>query len=273
MPETIPLGGSDASPLFGDLYRPDGKGPHPILVGVPGGGWLRGARSGLHHWGVHFATAGIAFLSIDYRRSVHGAVYPGNAEDVAAALRLVAATANETNLDPSRLGLLGASAGAHLAALVALSDRFATPPLKALIGVYGVYDLVSHWHESKDPGAADENLAERMMGCTPEDNQERYLDASPVRHVTQARNRLPTLLVWGDADQVVLPAQSESFAVALRQAQFPLRTQVVPGAGHFWFSEQPLTEPNGHTARVAPLLTRFAHQHLRAKPRSSRARP
>ena len=261
--ETIRVGGSDSRPLLADLYCPEGNGPHPVLVGVPGGAWFRGDRKGLRHWGAYFAAAGIAFLSIEYRRSTDGPVFPGNVEDVAEALRYVANRGADHGLDTARNGLLGASAGAHLASLAVLSDAFETPPIRLLVGVYGVYDLVDQWQADRAGNAKPgEDFIERMIGCTPYDDPRRYFDASPIRHVTYAKNTLPTLLVWGAADRDVLPRQSEAFATALRQARFLVMTRIVGDAGHIWFSEDPLDDPHGHSIKVAGPITRFVRQFI-----------
>lgn len=80
--------------------------------------------------------------------------------DVRAAIQFVKYKANELNIDPDRVGLIGNSAGAHLAALVALAAneapfvrQYETDPyanlstkVKAVVGVYGVYELVEHWN-------------------------------------------------------------------------------------------------------------------------------
>lgn len=260
---TIPFAIIDGVELRGDLYLPAGEGPHPVIVAAPGGAWLRGDRSGLRHWGRHLAEQGMAVFAIDYRRSTNGRIFPENAEDVAAAMRFVQDEAGRLGLDSGRIAVLGASAGAHLASLVALSDAFETPKLAALVAVYGVYDLVDHWQadlvSNAAPGA---DLTERMMGCAPYEDQRRFFDGSPIRHVSYARNTLATLVIWGKEDRDVLPRQSERFAEALRQARFPVRTLPVPGAGHHWFSEQPIDEPGSHSGAVAPAIVRFLRQHL-----------
>ena len=128
----------DGTKLIGDLYRPDGGGKAPVLVAVHGGGWQVGARAFYQHWGAYLARHGYALFSIDYRLGKSG-VYPAAVYDVKAAVQFVRAKAGELGLDPDRIGVIGDSAGAHLAAMVALAgDQFtasyrddahaATPP-------------------------------------------------------------------------------------------------------------------------------------------------
>jgi acetyl esterase/lipase len=248
--------------LSGDLYRPAGPGPHPVLVASPGGGWLRNQRQQFAAWGGYLASQGFAVFAIDYSRSDKGPSFPANLEDVWAAIDFVRSRGGEFGLDASRLGLLGASAGAHLSALAALTGE--ARGVEVLVLAYGVYDLFDHWDADRwrysGPGS---DLTERMLGATPHEDPERYFAASPRLQATSARaSRLKAMLLWGDADDVVLPRQSEGFARTLEQAGAVVRTEAVAGAGHFWFSSEPPTEPGGRTAAVAPRIVRFLKQHL-----------
>ncbi|MFV3126962.1 alpha/beta hydrolase fold domain-containing protein [Niveispirillum sp. KHB5.9] len=271
-PESLVFGAHPGGDLVGDLWCPDGLGPHPVLVAVPGGAWLRGDKAALGSWGRYLATRGIALFAIDYRRAVAGPVFPGNAQDVRAALCFIAGKAEELRLDGDRIALLGASAGAHLAALVALAgDRApvkadgdaSLPSLRALVGIYGVYDLFSHWQADLAGNAGPgKDAAARMLGADPYDDPGLYADASPLRQVRRVGNGLPVLLAWGTHDSDVLPGQSEGMLTALRQAGFPVRGRPVLGATHFWFSEQDPAEEGGFSAQLAPDLLRFLRLHL-----------
>jgi len=249
-----------ATPLVGDLYRPEGTDACPVLLGVPGGGWRRGHREQLASWGAFLADQGFAVFSIDYRRSETGTAYPENIEDVHAALDFLNRSAESLGVDAARLGVLGASAGAHLAALVAL--RYERPLVRAAVLAYGVYDLTTHWrYEAADPRA--EGLTQRMMGCSPLDDPQLYAEASPRHHVAGASaRRLKALIVWGTADEVVQPEQSTTFAEALSRAGTYVETEPVAGAGHFWFSNDSIANADGLTAALAPKVARFLRRHL-----------
>lgn len=266
--ETLTFATVEGVALQGHLYRPDGPGPHPVLVAAPGGAWLRGDKAQLGHWGRHLAAHGFAVFAIDYRRATAGKVFPHNVQDVMAAARFVQDQAATLSLDPARIGLLGASAGAHLTALAALAQGASwlpgeTVPFKTLVVVYGVYDLVTHWQADldKNPEPGEDHTV-RMLGATPYDDPQLYFDASPIRHVRYAGAALKTLVIWGADDSDVLPAQSQALVRALRQARFFVRALPVPGAGHFWFSEEPIDAPGSATGKVAPTLVTFLKQHL-----------
>ncbi len=116
--------------LQGDLWIPRWpRSVRPgILVGVHGGGWkeCNRRRDAVQDVVRRVAReAGTAFFNIEYRLSQEGGQYPHNLRDVKCALQFVTAKARKYALpvDPDRVGLLGESAGAHLAALVALTQH------------------------------------------------------------------------------------------------------------------------------------------------------
>ena len=248
--------------LQADLYSPIGDDVAPLIIAASGGGWRRGHRSQLGHWGQLFAQNGIGFASVDYRRCTEGPCFPDNLLDVIACVQHLHQNAENYGFAPSRIALLGASAGAHLMALALMSPKLETIPLKAFSGVYGVYDLHRHWRcdlaKSQD---RQTNLTENMIGAGPFDDPEIYHDASPLRHIVSTK-ALPTFLTWGAKDDAIDPSQSEDFALALKQAGFNVRTRVFADAGHFWFSDNDLNVPSSFAAQLAPDLLQFFQRHL-----------
>ena len=112
----------DGVALLGDLYIPDGSGPFPALVAVHGGGWQQGTRVAYRHWGPHLAKAGYVVFAVDYRLcKPQQKSYPQAVHDIRAAVQFVRFSATDLKVDGKRIGLTGNSAGAHLAALVALA--------------------------------------------------------------------------------------------------------------------------------------------------------
>src|SRR5256714_1545975 len=110
--------------LQGDLYLPAGPGPFPVIINVHGGYWRRGSRDTFQHWGPYLAERGYAGFTISYRLTKPGKkTYPEVVYDVRAAVQFMRGRASEFRLDPERIALWGNSAGAQLAALVALAGR------------------------------------------------------------------------------------------------------------------------------------------------------
>ena len=108
----------DGVKLTGNLYAPKGRDKAPVIVAVHGGGWQVGRPPTYQHWGPLLAKNGYAVFAIRYRLMKPGVkTYPGAVYDVKAAIQYVRANAAELGVDPARIGLMGDSAGAHLAAL------------------------------------------------------------------------------------------------------------------------------------------------------------
>jgi acetyl esterase/lipase len=184
----------DGVSLLGDLYLPAGVGPFPALVAVHGGGWQAGARNAFQFWGPYLAERGYALFGISYRLARKGQkMFPQAVTDVLAAVQFVRGSAGKIKVDPERIGLFGASAGAHLASLAALAggaapfkDAYprdehagASAKVKALVGVYGVYDLVDMWQRYQLQSPRENNI-ENFMGAAPMDDPRLYFEASSI---------------------------------------------------------------------------------------------
>jgi acetyl esterase/lipase len=129
-----------------DIYAPTAAGSYPVLVFFYGGGWDSGSRD-LYGWAAQaLAAKGFVVALPDYR-IVPQVVFPAFIEDAAAATVRTAEVAARYGGDPDRLGVLGHSAGAHLAMMIALDRRYMAaveqPDLiKAAAGLAGPYDFL-----------------------------------------------------------------------------------------------------------------------------------
>jgi acetyl esterase/lipase len=263
----------DGAKLVGDLYLPKGKAKAPVLVAIHGGAWQGGSKQFYRYWGLFLARAGYAVFAIDYRLGKPG-MYPAAVYDAKAAVQFIRAKAAEYNLDPDRIGVVGDSAGAQLAALTALAaDQFsaayrddanaAIPAnVKCMIGFYGAYDLLGQWTHDLVARPRD-NAVEKFLGASPMQNRRIYFEASPMSYATDDHNKVRFLLIHGTNDDVADPeAQSGAFLTALTQAGFFARRIIIPGAGHFWASEPFESEPHSYAAQTIPRLMRFLENSL-----------
>jgi acetyl esterase/lipase len=255
--------------LTGDLYVPAGAAKSPVVVSVHGGGWQLGVSAMHAHWGKYLAERGIALFSINYRLSAQGRkAYPEAVQDVRAAVQFVRSRASELKLDPERIALFGDSAGAHLAALVALAgdkppfrDDKGPTRVKAVVGVYGVYDLAAQWEHGLLDRPYD-NICTQFLGVPLIDDRRLYFEASPMSWVTRDVNQTAFLLAWGTEDDVVdRRTQSDAFLRALKQAGFFARPVIVQGAPHYWNAE-PIEEPGSRSGFLAPRMLRFLQEKL-----------
>jgi acetyl esterase/lipase len=263
----------DGIKLVGDLYLPKGKSKAPVLVAIHGGGWENGNKQYYRYWGLFLSRAGYAVFAIDYRLGSAGR-YPAAVYDAKAAVQFIRAKAADFNLDPDRIGVVGDSAGAHLAALIALAaDQFnaayrddanANVPanVKCVIGFYGIYDLPEQWtHELV--ARPHNNAVEKFLGAAPTQNRRVYFEASPLSYTTEDHNKVRVLLIHGTNDDIVdSEAQSGAFRTALVQAGFFAQRIILPGAGHSWARDPFESEPHSYSALAIPRLIRFLESSL-----------
>jgi acetyl esterase/lipase len=266
----------DGVSLQGDLYLPAGAGPFPALIAVHGGGWQAGARNAFQFWGPYLAERGYALFAISYRLAKKGQkMFPQAVTDVLAAVQFVRGSASEIKVDPERIALFGASAGAHLASLAALGggsavfrDAYpndahaaASTRVKALVGVYGVYDLVEMWQRYQLQSPRENNI-ENFMGMAPMEDPQRYFEASSINYTTFANNQIGVFLAVGTEDDLVdRRTQTDAFLMRLKQANFFVRTCIVQGAPHYWVGD-PIEEPGSYSGFMAPRLIRFLKERL-----------
>ena len=266
----------DGVALLGDLYLPRGAGPFPTLVALHGGGWVQGVRGVFQYWGPYLAAHGYALFAISYRLAKTGQkTFPHAVQDALAAVQFVRGSAGEFKLDADRVGLLGASAGANIAALAALgreaavfkngypqdAHAAASTKVKALVGIYGVYDALEMWQHYNCSSPRENNI-EKFLGVSPMEDRRPYFDASPINYATMSNNQLAVYLACGTHDDVVNRApQTDTFLLALKQAGFFARPLTLAGAGHYWMND-PIDEPASYTAFLAPRLLRFLAEKL-----------
>ena len=131
------------SPLTLRIYQPDAKGPLPLLLYVHGGGFVIGdleTHDKVCRTLCHDMDAVVA--AVDYRLAPEHP-FPAAVDDVACALRWVAAHAHVIGADPSRIALAGDSAGAQLAAAAALRSAGTIAP--RALGL--IYPVAQHYSE------------------------------------------------------------------------------------------------------------------------------
>ena len=205
----VPYGGGPEGELCNDLYLPTGAGPYPALLCLHGGAWARGAPRQYQEWGPWLAARGYAVAAVDYRLSTEvSPSWPGVHEDVQRALRWLVEEAPALRVDPARLGLVGDSAGGHMATLLSLDD-WVRPHVRAVVGVYGIYDLIDWWEVTQ---ARMDDPVGKLMGKTPAQAPEDYRRFSPLQGV-EAQGvppGVPYLIIHGEQDPIVHHTTSPS---------------------------------------------------------------
>ncbi len=254
------LPGADPRRLSLDLATPDGAAGAPLVVFVHGGGWRLGdKRTGAAGKAEAFVARGIAFASVNYR--LHPNADPGEmAEDVAAAVAFLRANAARYGLDPDRIALMGHSAGAHLAALVACDQgalaAAGAPPasIRAVILLDGAgYDVARQAAEGRNA-----RLYREVFGDDPDD----LARWSPVVRARAATGLSAFLIAHtARADATV---QARLLAAAVADGGGSAETLLAAGESHRSINRG-FGEPDDATTQAAFALLERAFRHPLAR--------
>ncbi|MGH7133049.1 MAG: alpha/beta hydrolase fold domain-containing protein [Phycisphaerales bacterium] len=257
-----------------DLFLPggeDGKtaSPRPVVLWIHGGGWEGGSKDRAP--GTELLKRGYILASVEYRLT-GVASFPAQIYDCKGAVRWLRAHAAEYNIDPARVGVWGASAGGHLAALMGTTGGLKdlegdiggnldqSSRVQAVVDWFGPTDMLTL--AAPNPDATDQQkqafavglrVVEKFMGGSTEQKRDVYIQASPTTHITP--DDPPMLIMHGDADPLVPLSQSQLLETKLKAAKVPVELDVIKGAGHGSLG------PTG-TMRVAD----WFDEHLKKKP-------
>lgn len=216
------------------LHRPSLDPNLPVLIYLHGGGWVWGSIDTHDRlMRAYAAASGCAVLGPDYALSPE-AIFPQAIEESAAVLRHVAARGAELELDGSRIILGGDSAGANLAAGLALlnAGEKSPIPLAGLLLNYGVFD-----HDLATPSYQEFAEGHGLTLAKMRFYWDAYCPDAVARHspiASPMRGDLsvlpPTLLHIAELD--VLCDENLAFAERLRAAGVALETRTFPGTVH-----------------------------------------
>jgi acetyl esterase/lipase len=218
---------------FGELFLPDGAGPHPVAVVLHGGFWrAQYGRRQTRPICADLAARGWAAWNVEYRRlgRLSGGGYPRTLDDVAAAVdHLADLPAHQPKrcqalFNFGRVVAIGHSAGGHLATWLATRED-PRVRVSAVVSQAGVVDLrmASELRLSR-------GVVHRLLGGTPAEVPERYAAASPADRLPLG---VPALMVHGGRDEIVPPAMSDRFAAAARAAGDDVDLVIEPAEDHF----------------------------------------
>ena len=255
--KNIPYLGEGRQELM-DIYRPNNeqRGGHPAILAIHGGGWSGGKRDAAREqqMGDVFAKAGFVVASIDYMLTAGDKPsWPQNLYDCKTAVRFLRKNAARFNINPDRIGVIGGSAGGHLAMMVAFTggNPKLDPPgpygeystqVQAVVDLYGIPQMDEH-HTGKN----------MLKGLA---SPETYRDASPVTYVNS--NSAPLLMMHGTADKTVPIAWSDEFEQILKARQANYIYKRVEGAPHTFLI-------NSKYGDFRELIVGFFRRHLSAK--------
>lgn len=241
----------------GTLYLPKSDGPHPAVVWVHGSGPMTRLTFGSTGIVATLVQAGVAVLSYDKRGAgeSEGHCCPGDeghfnllAADAAGAIKTLA---SRPDIDPSRIGLIGASqAGWIVPVAAAVTDHLAfTAMVDAPAVSYGVEKVFSHL-TGEEGGAdphSDEEIAQRLASI-----EASGFDPAPLL----AQMTVPGLWIYGGQDRSQPTTSSVDVLDHLRADGHDFTVIVYPQADHGLLDTHP-SDP-----RALPALIDWISQHL-----------
>lgn len=245
-----------------DLYLPGSTAPGqccPGVVIIHGGGWCGGDKGAGReiNIGTTLALNGYVGMSINYllaKTNDTRVVWPQNLHDCKTAVRWLRKNAERLHLDTDHIGVIGSSAGGHLAAMVGVTGPEAgldpagpygehSCRVQAAVDLYGP----TLWFATRDLPMFRKKRSEAP---------EQYRLATPMTHAS--KNNPPILILHGTADGTVPVADSEAFAAALKKAGAEHQLVIVEGGPHS-FHLQPKQRD------LRPFVLGFFDKHLKGK--------
>lgn len=241
-----------------DLYLPANPKPgqkFPAVLIIHGGGWSGGDKRAAReiNIGTTLALNGYVGMSINYKlayKESHQPTWPQNLHDCKTAVRWLRANAERLQIDVNHIGVIGGSAGGHLATMVGLCGGELDPPGEGDCRVQCAVDLYGPvlWFEQRDIS---------MFRKSRTEAPELYKQADPRTHID--KNDPPLLILHGTADKTVAVADSEALAAAMKAAGATYQIEIIPDAPHT-FHLQPKQRD------LRPLVLGFFDKHLKPKP-------
>ncbi len=238
----IILQASDAYKLNACLYQPQGIDKTPALVCVHGGAWVSGDRTAVSGLTDIIAQTGITVLAIDTRLAPRFK-YPHAVIDVIFAIRWLKYHADELNIDPGRIGILGVSSGGFLGIMAALNydnpqylldideayqNTQVTPAFVASCS--GVLDPLARYEMAKEQGNHE------IMMCHDEffANLHEMEETSPPAFLgAHPQSMLPPAIFFqGDLDPRLPPDTAENTALCWIKAGGKAKAIVYKDAEH-----------------------------------------
>lgn len=225
------VGGED---LKMDLYYPaESKTPTAAIVVIHGGAWMSGKREDMKAFCETAAAKGFFAATVTYRLAPKSK-WPAMLDDVQTATRYLRANAAKYNIEPTRIGASGASAGGHLSLFLGLRDTRDPKPtlfpgvssrVSAVFNLFGPVDL------GQDFGPGLDMLYPSILGKSKADaGAELLKEISPLNFVDDTAP--PIFTLQGTADTLVPVKQAWRLDEAMKAKHRVIETVIVEGMPH-----------------------------------------
>jgi acetyl esterase/lipase len=220
-----------------DILRPrEASTRRPAVLCIHGGGFRAGSRKGYLAQCIRLAQHGYVAATADYRLAPK-AQFPAAVNDVKAAVRYLRANAARLGIDPERIGVMGGSAGGHLALFLGVTggvqefegdgpNRDQSSRVSCVVSWYGPSDLTKSYGRSVDTA----EVLPLFLGGDVNQARQKHIQASPLYWVTPEAP--PTLAIQGTRDRYVNYEQSVWIIDRLLAAGVPAELETIEGADH-----------------------------------------
>lgn len=260
-----------------DLYLPADrpKGARsPAVVMIHGGGWAGGDKAEGRSFNVctTLAKAGYICASVNYMMDA-GKRWPTNLYDCKNAVRFLRVNAEKYQVDADHIGVIGGSAGGHLALMVAYTNRVpilepASPyPLvsdevSCVVDMYGITNLLTR-RKTDDQGnpVGPPITWEALLATKPDEDPKTWKLASPINHVSKSTP--PTLILQGIIDTTVDRDQSKELARKLEENGLEHQLILLENVGHTFDLQSWAKKPLPCDLR--PIVIAFFDKHLKQR--------
>ncbi len=252
----------DGQHLKLDMARPKtGEGPFPAILCIHGGGFRAGSRQSYDGLCIKLAEHGYVAATVSYRLAPKYQ-FPAAVHDVKAAVRWLRGNAKKYHLDPTRIGVVGGSAGGHLAQFLGVTagvkpfegdegNLDQSSQVACVVNYYGPSDFTKSYGKSVDAA----QVLPLFLGGNLEQARHRHILSSPLYWVTPAA--APTLCIHGTEDKYVAHEQAVWLVDRLKAADVEAQLLTLEGAGHGFQGK------DAATAEKAMLA--FFARHLKPK--------
>lgn len=239
--KNIPYRQTEQQTLLADVFIPNsGKKQYAAVLLVHGGGWISGSKENLQPLAERLSENGYVAVSVNYSLSTQ-AEFPAAVIDLKAAIKWMREHSNEFKINPDRIAILGASAGAQLATLVGVSssdplfldgNQSFSDKVQGIINIDGITSFIH-------PEAEESEIAGKWLGGLQDENFENWKRASPLEYVD--KNSPPIVFINSAQDR--FHAGRDDMICELQSFQIYTQVHTLKQSPHSFWLMHPWFDP------------------------------
>lgn len=266
-------------PLLARMFLPRGTGPFPMIVELHGGAWFRGDRTNDTLMNEALARTGVVVAALDFRQPPE-ACYPGSLIDISYGVRWLKSRASEFHGRPDRVGLMGASSGAHQAMLLAMKPQdpvYASLPLPAdaapvdgsvgcAVLCWPVIDPLARYRYAKALKAGGPPYPDVVDRVLPGHDaywrtEEAMAEGNPVLILERGEpvETPPVVYIQGSRDQAHPRSDLDRFVAGYRKAGGQVDLELIEGEAEGYINKKPASPA---VERTIARIIEFVHKQL-----------